>query len=416
MAAVEAASVRVFTYPREWEIARVDAATAHFRARHPDVQVDVHAGWLVDLDVAVAGGLAPDVIIADYASIPGMVGHNYLMPVDTFLERDSEINLNTFLPTVIGLLSWQGRPAGLPINMSVLGLLYNMELFDERGVPYPDESWTWEHYVREGQKLTGDTNGDGEVDRFAIDLRWSNHSFWPAIVFQSGGRIWNDDYTRLLINSPEVARALQFLSDLVSVHHVSPRYQGGSILERELNSFAPGGLFDNRRAAMTWGGNTLVRDPGYQQRLSIGMTRLPQGPGARASLVNGDFIGMYRHTQVPELAWDFMKSVAITSAERHLMGEEPLLPVTQVGILAKLSLPQYATLPVEAMFRANADGRPNPVFHPVTRGVHDWGWSVMDSEFFTGEQIDVRPYLENLQRSLQAEVDEAIARGHSWSW
>lgn len=42
----------------------------------------------------------------------------------------------------------------LPYRMSRWGVYYNKKLFDEKGVAYPDEDWTWEEYARTAVLLT----------------------------------------------------------------------------------------------------------------------------------------------------------------------------------------------------------------------------------------------------------------------
>lgn len=414
---IEAATLRVYTYPREWEVQRVDAAIEHFKQKYPNVAVDVHAGWANVLDTIVAGGLTPDIIIMDYGSIPNLVGKNMLMPIDTFLQKDKEVRIDRFLPGVLDFVSWMNRPVGLPINMSAMGLLYNMDLFDQAGVAYPDEQWTWDHYVQIGKKLTRDTNGNGNPEQFGIDLRWNDQSFWPAFVYQSGGRFWNKDYTQSLIASPEVERALQFLTDMVAVHHVNPRFQSGDLLEADLSGIPVGRLFREQRAAMTWGGNNLIREPQIMDEFRIGMSRMPRGPVSRDTLTNGDFVAMYRHTEQPNLAWEFMKSISITSEKRHLTGSDPLVPVEAKILRAKFELPQYRKLPADVFYAVHLDGRQAEVIHPVTKALHDYlSWDVMDSKFFTGERIAIRPLLQDLQRTINAEISEALKKGASWSW
>lgn len=51
-------------------------------------------------------------------------------------------------------------------------LFYNKDLLDAAGIEAPGESpedrWTWEKLVAEAEKVTADTNGDGQTDVFGF--------------------------------------------------------------------------------------------------------------------------------------------------------------------------------------------------------------------------------------------------------
>jgi hypothetical protein len=48
------------------------------------------------------------------------------------------------------------------------GVYYNRELFDAAGIPYPDTAWTWDQMTGIARRLTVDTDGDGEPDRYGV--------------------------------------------------------------------------------------------------------------------------------------------------------------------------------------------------------------------------------------------------------
>ena len=74
-------------------------------------------------------------------------------------------------------------------------LFYNRYAFDEAGIAYPDEGWTWAHFLDAAQKLTLDENGDGTTDQYGFWLygRYAHVEPW---VYQNGGRLLNESKTR----------------------------------------------------------------------------------------------------------------------------------------------------------------------------------------------------------------------------
>ncbi len=67
-----------------------------------------------------------------------------------------------------------------------LGVYYNREMFEASGIPYPDTAWTWDAMTAIARKLTVDTNGDGEPDRYGIFI--GSH-FVEAIEQMNGADI-----------------------------------------------------------------------------------------------------------------------------------------------------------------------------------------------------------------------------------
>ena len=45
---------------------------------------------------------------------------------------------------VPGIYQDKGRQFGMPFQLVLSGWLYNADLFDERGLKPPDDTWTWD--------------------------------------------------------------------------------------------------------------------------------------------------------------------------------------------------------------------------------------------------------------------------------
>jgi multiple sugar transport system substrate-binding protein len=98
-------------------------------------------------------------------------------------------------------------------------MFYNADAFDEAGIAYPDESWTWDSYLDAARKLTKRDDGGRAVMLGASRGEWIN---W---VWQAGGDIFNEDKTQCTLDAPEAIEGLQFMQDLVLVHEVAPSAQ-----------------------------------------------------------------------------------------------------------------------------------------------------------------------------------------------
>ena len=70
------------------------------------------------------------------------------------------------------------------------------------------------------KKLTADTNGDGALDQWGtgLNVQWNLQPF----VWSNGGDWLNEDRTKVTVDTPEFAEALQWFADLQNVHGVTP--------------------------------------------------------------------------------------------------------------------------------------------------------------------------------------------------
>jgi multiple sugar transport system substrate-binding protein len=50
-------------------------------------------------------------------------------------------------------------------------LLYNKDLFDKAGIPYPNNNWKWEDLRNAAKKLTKNNNGDGKTYQWGKALK-----------------------------------------------------------------------------------------------------------------------------------------------------------------------------------------------------------------------------------------------------
>ncbi|MDD5698788.1 MAG: extracellular solute-binding protein [Victivallaceae bacterium] len=110
------------------------------------------------------------------------------------------------------------RQYSYPLNLYHTYLIYNKDIFDKYGVPYPPYDLTWDKYIEIAQKLTIYRNPDDKVPEI-----FGAKGVIPMIpVWEKGGRIMNRDGTRCLLNGKAAVDALCFLHDLIYKYKVEP--------------------------------------------------------------------------------------------------------------------------------------------------------------------------------------------------
>jgi multiple sugar transport system substrate-binding protein len=115
-------------------------------------------------------------------------------------------------------LSWEGSFYGVPWNADWVSLWYNRDAFEEAGLDPDDPPRTLEELREYAKKLTIRENG--RIVRSGISLRATTGGSgqtdkWINFLTASGGRLFNDDMTRTLVNNKAGVSALQYYLTLL---------------------------------------------------------------------------------------------------------------------------------------------------------------------------------------------------------
>ena len=196
-----------------------------FNESHPDIEaryMPLGGGYgpeyLQNLQTRIAAGNAPDVFFILDGYVAGFAERNVIEPIDDYVAN-AGIDLDNYFTAHINGLRYNDQLWGLPRDGAPTAMFYNADAFDEAGVGYPDDTWTWDTYLQAAKELT-QRDDDGR----AIQLGASRGE-WVNWVWQAGGNIFNEDKTRCLLNEPEAVTGLQFVQDLVITHKVAPSAQ-----------------------------------------------------------------------------------------------------------------------------------------------------------------------------------------------
>ena len=193
--------------------AREDAV-AIFQENHPEIEVEhsviptADHAWDQKAAAALAAGTGPDVMqmSPDYY---GMYS-DYFEDLQPYLEKEG-VNADDVFTE--GMLAPYYRPdgklEGMPLLENVFVLAYNKDLFDQFGVDYPTDDWTWDDLKEAAEKFV---SGEGADATYGIVNHWVEPNF--ALICE-GGSPYSDDLQTLELNTPEVAAGLDLFGELV---------------------------------------------------------------------------------------------------------------------------------------------------------------------------------------------------------
>ncbi|MBP8639101.1 MAG: sugar ABC transporter substrate-binding protein [Dictyoglomi bacterium] len=291
---------------------------ANFEKANPDIKVDflnVAAGtdYYQKLTVMFAAGTLPDVFYMRGGS-GDMIYYKqgYAADITNLVKRDSkEINLDDFLKSQQVELQYpRGRWRALPYDYSTYGIYYNKSLFDQAGISYPKNTWTWDDVLQASIKLTK-RDDRGRTIQWGINNLGIISQWLEGMVMTEGGRIFDANYTKCVLDSPQNVKIFQKWADFYLKYHVAP--QPGEVSGQE-NPYFTG------RAGMTVDGSWATLTHRRLCGFPFDVVMMPQSKtGKRIASATGGSWAISHNTKNLEAAWKFVKYLTSPEASRILI-------------------------------------------------------------------------------------------------
>src|SRR5690606_37306310 len=149
--------------------ARTNEMVELFMEAYPWITVvtepTVFDGYFDKLATSTAAGDAPDVITmgGTYPTEYGAAGQ--LLDLTTVAAA---VGLDNYDPSAYSSATLNGAVYGLPTGGNARGLLVNLDLFEQAGVPLPDDgAWTWQDFV----DIAGELSANLPDGVYGVDWR-----------------------------------------------------------------------------------------------------------------------------------------------------------------------------------------------------------------------------------------------------
>ncbi|WP_243344492.1 sugar ABC transporter substrate-binding protein [Anaerococcus sp. AGMB09787] len=186
---------------------------ADFEKENPDIKVQIEMASFKDhftkLETQYSGSVMPDIFFMNGPNFQKFASNNVLEPLDDLVEN-KEIDLSNIPDALIDLYTYEGKLYGLPKDWDLTALWYNKEIFDNAGVPYPTNDWTWDDLKNAAEKLNNPDEGI-----WAIASQAATQEGLYDTIPQNGGYIISEDAKKCGYNSKEAIEATQIWIDLL---------------------------------------------------------------------------------------------------------------------------------------------------------------------------------------------------------
>ena len=259
---------------------------------------------------------------------------DFLEPLDGYLEKAPD-GMNAYESTIMQNLKYKDKTVWLPLNYNIGLLYYNKKLFDQEGLAYPTNDWTWDQYYEASKKLTK-YESNHAATQWGSETTFGWWGEWLTWVREAGGDFMKDG--KVVMDTPEAITGLKgFLRKTRGEDKSAP--QPG---ESDLGGFAGG------KVAMVYSGHTgNFATYNKVEGLQWDVVALPKGPGGgRGAELAVDAFGLSTSSKHKDKAWEVLK---------FLTSEQGM-----VGDLSKNGTPVVLKSAMEKALSVPADQRSNP--------------------------------------------------------
>lgn len=294
------------------EVATHQAVADAFMAEHPDIRVEIMSepwgDYFTKMQTLWASGDAsqiPDVLFL--TPIIGYAASGVLENLDPYIEA-AGYDLNDFWPALLEYASYEGSVYGFPRDISIEALYYNKDIFDEAGLAYPDETWTWDDLLAAATALT--VRDGNQITRHGLAMEGGKYQLW---VGQNRGSIFDDtrNPSRCTLAEPEAVEAIQFFADMMN----------SGVAMRPANLSQAGGdagVFASGQAAMII--QNASRVSGFNEaglNYDVAVVPIPAG-GQRSGSAAGAAWTMSAAADNKDAAWTFLSWLQSTDGGQRL--------------------------------------------------------------------------------------------------
>ena len=282
----------------------IDNAIKRFEKTHPNVQVKYVSGILKDdysawLSKEALDGKLPDVfmVLSDDLSTYAKVG--MLESLDTYMQTDPDFNQSRYFSTTLNAGNIYDQQYALPYESSPTLMFVNKTLLEENGIEIPNVNWTWDDFYAICEKLTVDTDDDGEIDQFGeYGYTWEN------ALSSNGQALFDEKSMKSTLQNEDVYSAIEFVRKLNLLNRgqnvTSEMFDKGKV------AFCPM-MFSEYRTYKPYPWSVKKYSNFEWECLPM-----PAGPsGYNASQMDSLLCGISKMSSKKKMAWEFLKMLTI---------------------------------------------------------------------------------------------------------
>jgi len=235
--AQESVEINVAFWGSEEHYQMYDSMAQRCMELYPGIKVEILRwgdGYFDKIKLSSVSGTAPDLMYMDPAWGYSFAKNGILEDLTRYLERDDVLMDDSVVFTgAYECLRTKEFIYAVPLNLNSHIMFYNKDIFQESGLPYPDDGYRYsQEFLAAAKKITRDTSADGENDIWGVGsatmTAWSarmQNFIWPF----GGEWLINEfessygDPGKVHLTREDTVAGLQFWADLRNQYQVTPQ-------------------------------------------------------------------------------------------------------------------------------------------------------------------------------------------------
>ncbi|SKA78631.1 carbohydrate ABC transporter substrate-binding protein, CUT1 family [Caloramator quimbayensis] len=290
-------------FGNKWEKEVAD----EFMKQNPDIKVNLEqypGDFFKALENKFIANQAPDVFYLDIVQAPSLINAGKVEPIDDYISKYN-YDIDDIVPSLRQAFTWDGKLYGIAKDYNMLGLFYNKEMFEKKGLKPPTN---WEE-LRQCAKMltTKDVKGlalQNEIARF------------QPLAYQNGGSMMDGQNPK--VNRDENIKAAEFWTSLFK--------DGLAVEPKDIGEGWDGDAFGKGKVAMTIEGGWMCK---YLQNtapnLKYGVVELPVNK-TKSTMAFTVAWGIASTSPNKDAAFKFVSFITNKDNQRKVIPEQNALP------------------------------------------------------------------------------------------
>ncbi|MDD3058746.1 MAG: sugar ABC transporter substrate-binding protein [Sphaerochaeta sp.] len=325
--------------------------------------VDWNNYWTL-LSAGAQGGSLPDVFWMHSNESQRYMSNDMLLDVTDRIAKSAIIDPENYPDDIWSLYTYNNKYYAVPKDVDTIALWYNRTLFDQAGVKYPDENWTWEDVYAAAKKIT---KADGSVYGFA-NVNSNNQAGWYNLIYSNNGYVLSEDKKKSGMDLPASIEAMKWMERMINENLMPP--------QTLMSESSEDVLLQSGKIAMTMQGSWMVaafRDNEYTlANCDVAMLPKNSKTGRRASIYNGLGWAIAKNSERTDDAWKLVE---------YFGSEEGQLKQAQLGVTMssfKNTSEQWKNSVPQFNLQAYLNMQDDMVIRPFSRSTVKWENAVLD--------------------------------------
>lgn len=329
-----------------------------------EIQVTTWKDYWTMLEAAATGNEMPDVFWMHAQQIDQYAEYDdLLLDLTDYVEESDKIDLENYPEEISDIyVADDGRVLGVPKDVGTSALWYNKTMFDEAGIPYPDETWTWEKFREVAKQLT-----KPEENQYGFAMKpASDQESWCSTIYAYGGEWLNEDKTKSGFDEPKTLEAMSLIEGIIKDGSM-PDYS--VIAENDTAA-----LLESGTVAMTFQGSYMLPRLAQNEYVleNCDCAPLPVGPEGRCSTNMGLAWSAAAGGDNTEEAWKLIE---------YMSSEEAQIQQAELGVTMSAyngTNEKWVAHQPEFNLQVYVDALEDDVIYPYSKNTQAWYQMILD--------------------------------------